>query len=128
MFFAPQERRQDFARVLQGVIEVDDLDRGGKTQAAHLGQPGGPINEPHHLQGPGPSAPNGLLPQQGAKRLNGSEGGDLGGGFGVAHRVAPFIPLMLGKDAAQIRLPRFGAAVGVVARAALQFCLAHRHP
>ena len=39
-----------------------------------------------------------------------------------------FIPLMLGKDTAQIRQARFGAAIGLLARPSFQFLLAHRHP
>ena len=128
MFFAAEQCHQDFAGVLQGVIEIHDLDRRAKTKPSHIGQSVGSIDEENDLHGQGQASTDSLLPQQRTKLFNRTKGGYIGGRVVIAHRVALFIPFMLGKDAAQIRHARFGAAVGLFARPSFQFLLAHGHP
>jgi hypothetical protein len=64
VFFASQERRHHIAGVVGAVIEVNDLDSVLKTEAAHILQAAGPINEEDGFFGLAQAAPDGFLAQE----------------------------------------------------------------
>jgi hypothetical protein len=128
MLFAGQNSQQDFSGMLQGVIEIHNLDGAGKTKPPHVGQANGSVDEQHHLGGQGQASTDGLLPQQRTELIDGSKGGHIGGRFVVAHGMTLFVAGVLGENTAQIRHAGFGAAVGLFARPPLEFLFAHGHP
>ena len=67
------------AGVLHRVIEVHDLESGGKTESPHVGQPFGAVDEQYHEHGQGQAPADGLLTQQRAELCDRPHGGDVGG-------------------------------------------------
>ena len=113
--------------VLQGVIEVHDLQAVLEAEPPHVFQARRPINQHHHLARTAQTAAQGLLAQQRAERVNGLETGNIGRGFMVSHRMALVIGVVLGEHAPQVNLAGFGRAVGLLAAPPLEFFGGHRH-
>src|SRR6266849_411298 len=107
------------------VPKINDLDSILKIQAAHVLQTGGPIDEQDHFLGLAHAAPDRLLSQHGAKVLQRTHTGNIGGGLVIAHRPALLITLMLSEGAPQVGRAGFGAAVRLLARPPLELFFAH---
>jgi hypothetical protein len=113
--------------MFQSMVRIHDLDGLGIAAPAHILQPGGAIDEQHHLERKAQAAPDGILAQTGTKLINRAEARYVVSRLVIADRVPGVIALMLGEYTAQIGHARFGRTIGLFARATLELFLAHRH-
>ena len=115
MFLAAQQRLEHVARVLQGMIEVHNLNGRPEAIFSHLGQTRRAVQQQHHLSGQAQPTADGFPTQQGAKLLDRTKGRYVGGRIVVAQRMALLVGFRLGKHAAQIGHARFGTLVSLLA-------------
>jgi hypothetical protein len=94
--------------VLAGVIDVDDEDGEGEVFGGDGLVVGGAVDEDHDQTGLAHAAPNGFAEDAIAEIGAGFDGGDIGGGGGVAAGPTVVIDGGLREDAAEFGFVCFG--------------------